>query len=152
MKTAHRQEQTEKHSPITPSYTRAALSPFLSLPSKIDCEMSTSNPGDCEKLLQKLSRPVAIKNHWQINDESLQREKKIYSLSPSWCSPNIHTAAYKHKLRKSNNQRANINILSVFLKINGGYLDDSDKEDDDDEEEDDDEIFYRPQNNPNLPP
>ncbi|PLW10037.1 hypothetical protein PCANC_08595 [Puccinia coronata f. sp. avenae] len=129
MKTAHRQEQTEKHSPITPSYTRAALSPFLSLPSKIDCEMSTSNPGDCEKLLQKLSRPVAIKNHWQINDET-----------------------YKHKLRKSNNQRANINILSVFLKINGGYLDDSDKEDDDDEEEDDDEIFYRPQNNPNLPP
>jgi hypothetical protein len=146
MKIAHRQEQSAKHSPITPSYSRAALSPFLSSPSKIDCLMSTSNPGGCEQLLQKLSRSVAIKNQRQINDRILKRDKKTYSLSPSWCSPKIQTAAYKHNLSRSNTQRAHNDILSVFLKNNGGYLDDSDDEDDEEEEEEeeDDEIFYSP--------
>ncbi|KAI7958506.1 hypothetical protein MJO29_006723, partial [Puccinia striiformis f. sp. tritici] len=124
-----------KLSPFIPSHSRAALSPCLSSPSKIDCSISSISLGGCEKLLHKIHRPVPIENQMQMKENmSPKVSRKEYHLSPSWCSPNIQHAAYKYKLPRSQNQRTDNEILSVFLKNNGGYLDDSDDEDEDEEE------------------
>ncbi|WAQ85824.1 hypothetical protein PtA15_6A453 [Puccinia triticina] len=118
--------------------TRVALSPCLSSPSKINCSISRLDSGGCAKMLQKIqSRPVASEQEEQLEEiTSIKAEKKEYSLSPSWCSPNIHNAASKYKVsRSSNNQHAERDFLSVFLNNNDGYLDDSDDEEDDEDDE-----------------
>ncbi|KAA1127874.1 hypothetical protein PGTUg99_011291 [Puccinia graminis f. sp. tritici] len=132
-----RRHQTAKISLFIPSHSRAALSPCLSLPSKINSSISTLKSGGCEILLQKLHRPVALGSQTEVQDLSLKIGKKAYTLSPSWCSPNIQNVAYKYNVSCSKNQEANNQILSAFLKNNGGYLDDSD--DEEEEEHDDDE-------------
>ncbi|KAA1072529.1 hypothetical protein PGTUg99_012488 [Puccinia graminis f. sp. tritici] len=131
-----------------PSHSRAALSPCLSSPSKINCSISSSNPGGCEKLLQKIHRPVPAsidQNHQPASPDSVMdlglkaQSIKAYTLSPSWCSPNIHSAVHKYNVSRSKTQTTDNEILSIFLKNNGGYLDDSDDEDDEEEEEEEED-------------
>ncbi|PLW51974.1 hypothetical protein PCANC_08429 [Puccinia coronata f. sp. avenae] len=133
---ANRRQQNPKIYELISTHSRTPLSPCLSSPSKIHCLISTLNPGGCEKLLQTIHRPVATKNETHVNGNSLKIKKKAYTLSPSWCSPNIHTTAYKHIIPRGQTQRVNNEILSVFLKNNGGYLDDSDDEDEEEGEDD----------------
>jgi hypothetical protein len=71
-------------------------------------------------------------------DLSLKAERKAYTLSPSWCSPNIHSAAHKYNVSRNKTQGTDNEILSIFLKNNGGYLDDSDDEDEDVDEDEED--------------
>lgn len=117
------------------SHSRTALDPCLSSSPKIECLISTVSPaGGCEKLLQTIYHSSPILDQSQMMEavnEYKKDERKAGTLSPSWCSPNIFSAA---DIGPSCHTGHN-HILSLFLKNNGRYLDDSDDDEQEEEEE-----------------
>ncbi|KAA1083532.1 hypothetical protein PGT21_005425 [Puccinia graminis f. sp. tritici] len=145
--TSSEQQRPNRTLLIRATHSRVALSPCLSTPSKINSSISNSTAlGGSEKVLKMLHcRPILVieTQSNQVKEiGSPKPEKKSYSLSPSWCSPNIHSAAHKYNVSRSQNQQPNNDVLSVFLNNNGGYLDDSDDEDEDEEDNDDEELRF----------
>jgi hypothetical protein len=73
-------------------------------------------------------------------DLSLKAKRKAYIYPiPLLVSPNIHSAAHKYNVSRNKTQGTNNEVLSIFLKNNGGYLDDSDDEHEGKDEDEDKE-------------
>lgn len=114
--------------PYVPCHLRQPLAPCLSSPGKLLSSIVQLSPGGSQRILLKIPCSTVCES-----TPRAKAEKRPYDLSASWCSSSVQMYMPKRTTYKGENLIKDNDILSGFLKNNGGYLDESDDEGDEDD-------------------